>query len=173
MTKQFVYQDAHGHLYPAHGALAFQPGLVPGWYDTETKTFTPTGNPQAQVGSIVTDAGVGAGQEKVLSGLRADQGADTAPINHGVVFTQTPDNDPDAAAQRIEIEAQLAAERERTAALEARIAGLDPTPPAAADSVTDALPESAASASVTDTAEQDAPPRVRRARPPKAPTDAP
>ena len=48
---------------------------VPGWYDTDTRMSTPVGNPQEQVANIDTNAGAGAGTEKVLSGLREDHGA--------------------------------------------------------------------------------------------------
>ncbi|SIO50554.1 hypothetical protein SAMN05444172_2580 [Burkholderia sp. GAS332] len=119
--EQYAYQDAHGRIYPAHPAMLAQPGLVPGWYNVETRTFRPTGNPQEQVGNIITDAGVGNGQEQVLSGLRNDKGAGTAPIN-GVAFTlPSGESDPDLAAQVIELEAQLAEERQRNAALEAQL----------------------------------------------------
>ncbi|CAE6958693.1 hypothetical protein [Paraburkholderia domus] len=87
MARQFGYQDAHGTFYPDHPALRFEPGLVPGYFDTETKEFTPSGNPNRQTGTIVTDAGFG-GAETLKSGLAEDKGADTAPLQ-GVAFTQT------------------------------------------------------------------------------------
>jgi len=128
MARQFVYQDAHGRLYPAHVALAFQPGLVPGWFDTDTRVFTPSGNPQEQVGNIVTDAGVGAGPEKVLSGLREDRGADTASIEGVVVTTPAESGEADVSARLVETEAELATERERVAALEAQLAAREALP---------------------------------------------
>jgi len=119
MAKQFAYRDAAGFIYPAHQALAFQPGLVPGQYDTETRTFTPTGNPRQQTGSIITDAGAGGG-EKVLSGLGEDRGADTAPLGAGVAWNQAVD-DPDAQARMIELEQQLEEEQQRNASLSAQV----------------------------------------------------
>jgi hypothetical protein len=154
MAKQFVYQDAHGILYPAHAALAFQPGLVPGWYDTDTRTFTPAGNPQEQVGNIVTDAGVGTGAETVLSGLREDRGADTAPLT-GVVVSE-----PDTAARLVETEAQLADERERVAALEAQLAILqgtltEPSTESASDDTVDCVAEPSTWVAAPEPAEDD------------------
>ncbi|QUO26144.1 hypothetical protein KEH57_04235 [Burkholderia cenocepacia] len=87
MPKQFGYQDSSGFFYSDHPALRFEPGLVPGFYDTETKQFTPTGNPVQQTGTIVTDAGFG-GASTLRSGLAEDVGADTAPLA-GIAFTQT------------------------------------------------------------------------------------
>ena len=181
MAKQFVYQDLHGILYPAHGALAFQPGLVPGWYDTDTRTFTPVGNPQEQVGNIVTDAGVGASTEKVLSGLREDHGAGTAPLA-GVAFTATDEgSEADLAARLVETEAALTAERERVVALEAQVAilrgtaGESPTEagmpaapedapaPTAGTASTDAASSTEATPS-TDSAPSAPPTSTRRAR---------
>ncbi|MGF6936848.1 hypothetical protein OKW41_006010 [Paraburkholderia sp. UCT70] len=122
--KQFAYQDAHGVVYPAHPALAFQPGLIPGQYDSETRTFTPQGNPKEQVGVIVTDAGAG-GRDTLQSGLRDDRGAGTAPIKSGVLFTlpadQEPDNSAEYQARVVELEQELFDERERSAALEAQV----------------------------------------------------
>ena len=89
MGTQYGYQDRHGTFYPDHPALRFEPGLVPGFYDTDSKTFEPTGNPNRQTGTIITDAGFG-GSETLKSGLSEDKGADTAPLK-GVVFTQTND----------------------------------------------------------------------------------
>ena len=116
--KQFAYQDAHGVVYPAHPALAFQPGLIPGEYDSETKTFTPQGNPKEQVGVIITDG------TKLQSGLRDDKGADTAPIRSGVAFTQPTeqaDNGAELQARIVELEQELSDERQRSAALEAQV----------------------------------------------------
>ncbi|MBN3777440.1 hypothetical protein G3O06_07730 [Burkholderia sp. Ac-20345] len=132
MPKQFAYRDAHGKVYPAHAALAFQPGLVPGHYDTDTRQFTPIGNPQQQTGTIITDAAAGHDQ-KLLSGLGEDRGANTAPIGAGVAFTLTPlQAELDAALARsaeldgrvAELESELSDERERSAALEAQVAVL-------------------------------------------------
>ncbi|MCA8017735.1 hypothetical protein [Burkholderia metallica] len=132
MPKQFAYRDAHGKVYPAHAALAFQPGLVPGHYDTETRQFTPIGNPQQQTGTIITDASSGLDQ-KLLSGLGEDRGADTAPLGAGVAFTQSNAQvELDAALARAaeldgrvaELESELSDERERNAALEAQVAVL-------------------------------------------------
>lgn len=86
MAIQFCYQDSHGTLYPEHPALYFQPDLVPGHYDTDKGTFTPTGNPTKKVGNIITDGGHD-GNEKLLSGLSEDKGADTAPVK-GVVISK-------------------------------------------------------------------------------------
>ncbi len=91
MAKQFAYRDTSGFIYPAHPSLLLQPGLVPGNFDTESRKFTPTGNPQEQVGTIITDANTGKNSETVLSGLKEDKGADTAPLTNGVVFTQLSD----------------------------------------------------------------------------------
>ncbi|MBB5448221.1 MULTISPECIES: hypothetical protein [unclassified Paraburkholderia] len=118
--KQFAYQDAHGVVYPAHPALAFQPGLIPGQYDSETRTFTPQGNPKEQVGVIITDAGAG-GRDTLQSGLRDDRGAGTAPINSGVAFTLPADNSAEYQARIVELEQELSDERERSAALEAQV----------------------------------------------------
>lgn len=86
MAKQFCYQDQFGKIYPEHAALRFEPSLVPGFFDTETKTFTPVGNPQKQVGNIIVDAGFGdKGPGELKSGLDEDKGAMTAPLN-GVAF---------------------------------------------------------------------------------------
>ncbi|KVT91870.1 hypothetical protein WK59_03800 [Burkholderia ubonensis] len=132
MPKQFAYRDAHGKVYPAHAALAFQPGLVPGHYDTETRQFTPIGNPQQQTGTIITDASSGLDQ-KLLSGLGEDRGADTAPLGAGVAFTQTNVQvELDAALARAaeldgrvaELESELSDERERSATLDAQVAVL-------------------------------------------------
>ncbi|WP_157645057.1 hypothetical protein [Burkholderia ubonensis] len=132
MPKQFAYRDAHGKVYPAHAALAFQPGLVPGHYDTETRQFTPIGNPQQQTGTIITDAG-GGHDQKLLSGLGEDRGADMAPLGTGVAFTQTQAQvDLDAARARAaelegrvaELESELTDERQRSATLEAQVAVL-------------------------------------------------
>ncbi|WP_333679874.1 hypothetical protein [Dyella sp.] len=122
MTKQFAYQDAHGHVYPAHAALAFQPGLVPGWYDTDKRTFTPNGNPQEQTGSIITDANFGGGKEQVLSGLRDDRGAGTAPIQSGVAFTSPHDAEEAAevATRLSQAQAELEALRQQNAVLQAQ-----------------------------------------------------
>ncbi|SAK62629.1 hypothetical protein AWB76_03282 [Caballeronia temeraria] len=119
MAKTFAYRDGHGTIYPPHPAMLAQPGLVPGQYDTETKTFTPTGNPQQQTGSIITDAGFG-GHQKVLSGLGEDKGANTAPLRAGVAFTLPADH-ADAGARAVELEQQLAEEQERSRALAAQI----------------------------------------------------
>ncbi|OLL27467.1 hypothetical protein BTH42_31980 [Burkholderia sp. SRS-W-2-2016] len=107
MPRQFGYQDAHGFFYSEHPALHFEPGLVPGFYDTDTKTFTPTGNPTQQTGTIVTDAGFG-NAETLKSGLSEDKGADTAPLE-GVAFTQTNAEVEAAArdAEFIELKRQL------------------------------------------------------------------
>lgn len=116
--KQFAYQDAHGVVYPAHPALAFQPGLIPGQYDSETKTFAPQGNPKEQVGVIVTDG------TKLQSGLRDDKGAGTAPIHSGVAFSlpaEQADNSAELQARIVELEQELSDERERSAALEAQV----------------------------------------------------
>jgi hypothetical protein len=115
MPKQFAYQDMHGKIYPSHAALAFQPELVPGWYDTDKRTFTPTGNPQAQHGTIVTDAGHG-GQESLLSGLGEDKGANTAPLK-GVAFSVA-----EAQTKAVELEARLEEERRKNAELQAQVA---------------------------------------------------
>ena len=117
--KQFAYQDAHGVVYPAHPALSFQPGLIPGEYDSETKTFTPQGNPKEQVGVIITDG------TKLQSGLRDDKGAGAAPIQSGVAFSlpanQGSDDSAEYQARIVELEQELTDERERSAALEAQV----------------------------------------------------
>lgn len=87
MARQFCYQDKNGFLYPEHSALHFEPGLVPGWYDTEKKVFTPNGNPKEKTGNIITDVGYGQGETKLLSGLKEDKGAMTAPVN-GIAFSK-------------------------------------------------------------------------------------
>lgn len=127
MPKQFAYRDAHHRIYPAHPALAFQPGLVPGFYDTDTKVFTPQGNPQEQTGTIITDAGAGEHQ-KLLSGLSEDRGADTKPLGPGVAFTRPAESGPAVAelqAKIAELESQLDEERQHNAALEAQVAVLN------------------------------------------------
>jgi hypothetical protein len=88
MAEQFGYQDKEGRFYPDHPALRFEPGLVPGYYDHETKKFRAVGNPREQRGTIVTDAGFGDSDLRLQSGLVEDKGADTAPLQ-GVAFTQT------------------------------------------------------------------------------------
>lgn len=141
--KQFAYKDGHGHVYPAHAALAFQPGLVPGHFDTETREFTPIGNPQEQVGSIITDAGTGMGQETVLSGMREDKGAGTAPIS-GVAFTLPPEHAArlaDAETKVVEQEQELADRDQQIAALQAQLAlakGAQAPAPGAGTTATDA-----------------------------------
>lgn len=94
MAKQFCYQDQWGVIYPEHPALRFEPSLVPGHYDTEKKVFMPVGNPQAQVGNIITDGDTG----KVLSGLKEDKGANTAPVN-GVIISQPDKVEPEEEEQ--------------------------------------------------------------------------
>lgn len=105
MAKQFCYQDAQGVLYPEHSALHFEPNLVPGFYDTETRVFTPSGNPQKQVGNIITDVGTG-NSTKILSGLAEDKGAMTAPMN-GVAFSQPVDDETETAADSEVTEAEV------------------------------------------------------------------
>lgn len=105
MAKQFCYQDAQGVLYPEHSALHFEPNLVPGFYDTETRVFTPSGNPQKQVGNIITDVGTG-NSTKILSGLAEDKGAMTAPMN-GVAFSQPVNDEIETAADSEVTEAEV------------------------------------------------------------------
>ncbi|NML34516.1 hypothetical protein [Paraburkholderia antibiotica] len=132
MPKQFAYRDAHGTIYPAHSALAFQPELVPGQYDTDTKQFTPTGNPQRQTGTIITDASANPGRQQLLSGLGEDRGAHTAPLGAGVAFTLPADDDSEVRAELAEanakladLEAQLSESQQRVAVLEAQNAVLN------------------------------------------------
>lgn len=121
MAKQFSYQDRHGKIYPAHPTLAFTEGLVPGNYDTDTRVFTPLGNPKQKVGNVITDAGFG-GKERLLSGLYEDKGADTAPLN-GVAFAglqhekeELQLHNNELQAKQTELEMEL--EKARTAKLE-------------------------------------------------------
>lgn len=119
MAIQFAYRDESGFVYAAHPTLAFQVGLTPGRYDTATRSFTPTGNPLKQVGTIVRGEDKD-GNPMPNTGLVEDKGADVK--SSGIYFDTRVKTQPDpyvepagvenvlpdADAEKIRLEAQQA-----------------------------------------------------------------